>query len=92
MGPGIAQIMSLAGLQVCLYDISSEALERAKLSLHTGLVSFEEQNIVDAAQVDLLYQRVTYTTDLTTALRDTDIVFEAVSENPNVKGDFQLLI
>ena len=85
MGPGIAQIMSLAGLQVCLYDISSEALERAKLSLHTGLVSFEEQNIVDAAQVDLLYQRVTYTTDLTTALRDTDIVFEAVSENPNVK-------
>ena len=85
MGPGIAQIMSLAGLQVCLYDISSEALERAKLSLHTGLVSFEEQNIVDAAQVDLLYQRVTYTTDLTTALRDTDIVFEAVSENPKIK-------
>lgn len=59
MGPGIAQIMSLAGLQVCLYDISSEALERAKRSLHTGLASFAEQNIVDAAQVDLLYQRVT---------------------------------
>lgn len=85
MGPGIAQILAFAGLRVCLYDISAEALERAKSRLYTGLVSYAEQKIIKESQIDLLYERVTYTTDLTAALQDTDLVFEAVSENPKIK-------
>lgn len=85
MGPGIAQIMALAGRQVCLYDISAEALEKAKTALHTGLVTFAEQKVIDDSQVEPLYRRISYTTDLAAALDGTDIVLEAVSERPDIK-------
>jgi 3-hydroxyacyl-CoA dehydrogenase len=37
MGPGIAQIFTMAGCEVCLYDISVEALEKAVTVLRTSV-------------------------------------------------------
>ncbi len=86
MGPGIAQIMALSGREVCLYDISAEALEKAKVTLHTGLATFARQGVIAEAEIEALYARIIYTTDLKCALAGADIVLEAVSENPKIKG------
>ena len=42
MGPGIAQIMTLAGARVTMYDISAEALEKAKETLHRNYETYVE--------------------------------------------------
>lgn len=85
MGPGIAQVMALSGHLVCIYDISEQALERASATLLIGLETFAQRGIITSNQVKTIYGQVTYTTDLTAALDGTDLVLEAVSENPNVK-------
>ena len=85
MGPGIAQIMTLAGARVTLYDIAPEALERAKEVLHQDYLTFVEENMLTADRVEPLYAMVDYTTDLAQAVADTDLVFEVVAERENIK-------
>ena len=58
MGPGIAQIMTMAGAEVCLYDIAPEALERAKISLHRNYMTFVEEGMLEEHQVEPLFSMV----------------------------------
>ncbi len=85
MGPGIAQIMTLTGADVCIYDIVPDALEKAKVSLHVNYETFVEENMLKPEQVEPLYAKVTYTTNLEEAVQGTDLVFEVVAERENIK-------
>lgn len=85
MGPGIAQIMTLAGARVTMYDISAEALEKAKETLHRNYETYVEEGMLQAEQAERLYKMVEYTTDLREAVRGTDLVFEAVAERETIK-------
>lgn len=85
MGPGIAQIMTMAGAQVCLYDIALEALERAKTSLRRNYRTFVEEGMLEEDQVESLFSAVSYTTDLAEAVRGAWLVVEAVAEREEIK-------
>ncbi|MBR1781833.1 MAG: 3-hydroxyacyl-CoA dehydrogenase family protein [Oscillospiraceae bacterium] len=85
MGPGIAQIMTLTGADVALYDIVPEALEKAKTALHDNYLTFVKEGLLKQDQVEPLFAKVSYTTDLAQAVQDTDLVFEVVAERENIK-------
>lgn len=85
MGPGIAQIMTLAGARVTMYDISADALERAKGTLRRNYETYVEEGMLQAERVAELYGMVDYTDDLSEAVRGTDLVFEAVAEREDIK-------
>ena len=85
MGPGIAQIMTLTGARVTMYDIVPEALEKAKTTLHQNYLTFVEEQLLTEDKVEPLYSMVDYTTDLAEAVKDADLVFEVVAERENIK-------
>lgn len=85
MGPGIAQIMTLTGARVTMYDIAPEALEKAKSTLHQNYLTFVEEDLLTEDKVEPLYAMVDYTTDLAKAVEGTDLVFEVVAEREDVK-------
>lgn len=85
MGPGIAQIMTLAGARVTMYDIAAPALEKAKGTLRRNCETYVEEGMLRAERVEELYNMVDYTTELSEAVRDADLVFEAVAERENIK-------
>lgn len=85
MGPGIAQILTMAEAEVCLYDIDEAALKKAKDLLATSLRTFAKENIIEEENIDRLYQEIDYTTDLPTALNGVDMVVEAVAEKAEIK-------
>lgn len=85
MGPGIAQIMALAGAGATMYDISPEALEKAKSTLRRNCETYVEEGMLQAERVEGLCGMVEYTTDLTVAVQGADLVFEAVAERENIK-------
>ena len=85
MGPGIAQIMTLTGAKVTIYDIVPEALDKAKVSLHNNYVTFAEEGMIKDSEIEPMFAMVDYTTDLAAAVKDADLIFEVVAERENIK-------
>ncbi len=82
MGPGMGAVLARAGIETALYDVSEEALERAK-----GGVTMAEGVLerLDAAQEDGGSLR--FETDLAAALEGADFVLEAVPEKIELKHE-----
>ena len=85
MGPGIAQRYAMSGRSVNLYDISEQALEKAKVMLRTNLDTFVEEELLTAEEADGVFARVSFTADLEAALKDVQYVQETVAEKPQIK-------
>lgn len=85
MGPGIAQRYAMSGRSVNLYDISEQALEKAKIMLRTNLDTFVEEELLTAEEADGVFARVGFTADLEAALKDVQYVQETVAEKPAIK-------
>ncbi len=86
MGPGIAQIMAGAGAGVRLYDISADALTRAKTLLRGGVEAAVKRGTLGEDGAEALLARVEYTASLEHALDGADMVMEAIVENRDVKA------
>ena len=80
MGPGIAATLSYAGVQVRVYDISAEALERAEKSCAMATVVLESIGGPRTAG-----GTVAFVADIAQALDGTGFVIEAVPEIPDLK-------
>ncbi len=80
MGPGIGAVLERAGLKTFLFDIDSAALERARagVDLASGVL-----DRLDAPQVP--GGSIHFSTGLEEAVREVDLVIEAVSENLDLK-------
>lgn len=85
MGPGIAEILTIAGCEVCLYDIVPAALEKAKDALHKNLEVFVEEKLLKEEQVEPLFHKVTYSSELKGAMDGVDLVVEAIVEKKEIK-------
>ena len=85
MGPGIAQIMAMAGAEVVMYDIAAEALDRAKITYRNNLDTFADEGLIAQDRIQGLFGKVSYEADLEKALAGTDMVVEAVVEKKPVK-------
>ena len=90
MGSGISQVCAQAGLDVLLYDIDEEALERAVKNMAWSLNKFFEKGKIteDGATV---MKRVRTVSDFSEA-GEADLLIEAVFENLELKREvFQKL-
>jgi 3-hydroxyacyl-CoA dehydrogenase / enoyl-CoA hydratase / 3-hydroxybutyryl-CoA epimerase len=86
MGAGIAQVSAAAGLQVALIDRDQEAADKGKAGLHKALSDRVMKGRMKGAERDELLARITPGADYT-ALKDCDLVIEAVFEDRKVKSD-----
>ncbi|HMN79725.1 MAG TPA: 3-hydroxyacyl-CoA dehydrogenase NAD-binding domain-containing protein [Burkholderiaceae bacterium] len=86
MGAGLAHVVSRAGLQVVLVDVSQEAAERGKEYGAKLLDAQVARGRLAADERDRMLARVTTTTDYA-KLAGCELVIEAVFEDRQVKAD-----
>ena len=82
MGPGMGAVLARCGIEASLYDVSPEALERAKGGAELAAAVLER---LDAAQEDGGSLR--FESDLAAALDGADFVVEAVPEKLELKHE-----
>jgi len=79
MGPGIAQVFLMGGHRVVMNDIKMEALAEGTKALRNSLNLFVEKGIADL-DVEALMGNFQTMTSLEEAVKDADLVIEAVPE------------
>ena len=86
MGSGIVQKIAQEGIPVVMIDTSEEFVQRGLSTIGNLLNEAVERKIFTSNQVEEILSRITATTDLE-AVRDADLVIEAVFEDKGVKAD-----
>ncbi len=86
MGAGIAQVTAAAGLQVALIDRDQETADKGKAGLQKALSDRVMKGRMKGAERDELLARIMPSADYA-ALKDCDLVIEAVFEDRKVKSD-----
>ena len=87
MGSGIAQAFAQAGLQVWMRDVKPEFVQKGRDRIEGPLRKRVEQGKQAAAEVDAIMARLHGTTDVAEAVKDADLVIEAVFEDAKVKKE-----
>jgi 5-formyl-3-hydroxy-2-methylpyridine 4-carboxylate dehydrogenase len=82
MGPGMAATLARGGLSVQAYDISTDAIERAKGEIKSA---FEVLDRMASPAADIRGE-ITFYSDLAQAVSHTDLVIEAIPENAELKA------
>ncbi|MFN8111421.1 MAG: 3-hydroxyacyl-CoA dehydrogenase NAD-binding domain-containing protein [Thermoleophilia bacterium] len=82
MGPGMGATLARIGITVTMYDVSADALERAK-----GMVTMAEGILERLEAPSAPGGSVTYHTDLASALEGCDLVLEAIPERLELKHE-----
>ena len=85
MGHGIAQIFAARGHPVCLVDMNAEVLASAKDRIQANLTQLAEHGLADRKAIPENLARITLMPDHATACREADVVFEAVTEDLELK-------
>jgi 3-hydroxybutyryl-CoA dehydrogenase len=85
MGSGIAQVSAVAGYEVVLQDIFSEALERAKATITKSLGKMVAKGKLEESAMTAALANITFSTELRDACENADLVVEAVFENLDLK-------
>jgi 3-hydroxyacyl-CoA dehydrogenase / enoyl-CoA hydratase / 3-hydroxybutyryl-CoA epimerase len=86
MGAGIAYVSALAGLDVVLVDRDPETAEKGKAHSQAQMNKQVERGRASTADRDALLARIEPTADFV-ALRDCDLVIEAVFEDRKIKEE-----
>ena len=85
MGRGIAYSSALAGFQVHLQDINSDALNKAKEYIEKELKKSVERGFLQPGEDVARANRISYTTSIEAAAVEADLVIEAVLERMDIK-------
>ena len=85
MGNGIAHVMALAGYDVLLNDISSEALEAAMSRIETNMGRQAGRGLISEDDMAAGLGRIKPTQDLP-ELGQSDLVIESATENEDIKN------
>ncbi|WP_336769963.1 3-hydroxyacyl-CoA dehydrogenase [Bacillus bombysepticus] len=88
LGSQIAFQTAFKGFNVFVYDINDESLERAKGHFERLIGRYQTDLHVTEEQLRSAYERVTFSSDLATAVADADLVIEAIPEVVQIKTDF----
>ena len=88
LGYQIAFQTAFHGFNVTVYDIKDATLEKAKLKFNTMSEAFKRDLNATQEQLDKTFKNLSYTSDLAEAVKDADLLIEAVPENPKIKVDF----
>ncbi|MFZ4860837.1 3-hydroxyacyl-CoA dehydrogenase [Sphingobacterium sp. Mn56C] len=88
LGYQIAFQTAFHGFNVIVYDINDEVLEKAKQKFDTLSAAFTTDLKATPEQLADTEKRLHYSSDLADAVKDADLLIEAVPENPAIKNDF----
>ena len=87
LGTQIGALSARSGYTVSMQDVSEEAFGVSKKSVNEYIEEWIEKEDINPEQVEEIKQRISYTVDLVEAVRDADIVIEAVVERLDVKRE-----
>ncbi len=85
LGTQIGALSARSGYTVSMHDISEDPFNISKKSVKEYLQEWIETGIIKPEQTKEITQRISYTTDLAAAVREAEIVIEAVVERLDVK-------
>ncbi len=85
MGSGIAQVAAASGYPTVVREVALAPLDKGKAGIVKSLEKFVEKGKLSAADRDATAGRLSFVTDLA-ALRDSDIIIEAVTEDLELKN------
>ena len=85
MGAGIAQVTAQAGFKVVLRDIEDRFVEKGMATITQNLDRAVAKGKMEKAAAAEILGRVTGMTDLAAAVRDADLVIEAIIEVMDLK-------
>ena len=85
MGHGIALQFALGGHEVALNDVSEELLQTAMQNIASVLDTLQDVGLVDGAQAASVPERIRPVVSLELAVKDADLVIEAVFEDLDLK-------
>src|SRR5207248_1067842 len=86
MGNGIAQVAARAGHKVILRDVKDEFLQRGMAAIDKSLQRDVDKERLKEEEKRAIVNRIQSATEMS-ALKDCDLVVEAVTEDVNVKTD-----
>ena len=88
MGHGIAEAALIVGYTVYLQDINQKMVDRGVTRIHESLQKLVEKNKVPAQQHELIKSELLHAcVDLSEAVKDADLVIEAIPEIMELKKD-----
>jgi 3-hydroxybutyryl-CoA dehydrogenase len=85
MGSGIAESIARSGIPVVLYEPEQRPLAASRDRIDASLDRAVAGGKLDGADAEALRGRISWTTDLR-ALDGSDVVVEAIVEDPTIKG------
>ena len=88
LGYQIAVQAAFHGFKVVVYDINDEVLNKAKTKFANIAKRHQDDLGETSEQAKQAEQNLRYTSDLTAALKDADLLIEAVPEDVAIKKDF----
>lgn len=88
LGSQIAFQTAYKGFSVTVYDINEEALDKAKDRILKLKPLYEKDLGASAKELDDAYARMEFNSNLEEAVRDADLVIEAIPEVLEIKKDF----
>ncbi len=84
MGAGIAQVAAAAGCTVKLFDLKTEALEKAKADLQKIMSRLVEKGKINSEEKIRIEGNIKYVNTLK-ELKDSNLTIEAIVENLDIK-------
>jgi enoyl-CoA hydratase/3-hydroxyacyl-CoA dehydrogenase len=85
MGHGIAQVAAMAGYNVALRDIEQSFIDKAMDKIKWSLSKLVDKKKLTQIDANKIFARITPTIELQQALKDADLLIEAVPEDMNLK-------
>jgi enoyl-CoA hydratase/3-hydroxyacyl-CoA dehydrogenase len=85
MGHGIAELFAVNGYEVTLMDKFPEAIEKARARVGASLEKLVERGKLSKEQAAETLSRLTFSGEIPQAVRDADLVVEAVPESAELK-------
>lgn len=85
MGHGIAEVFAVNGYSVNLEDISKEMLDKAIKEVRDSLEKLSKKGSLGQSSVDDVLARIKTFTEIEPAVKDVDLVIEAVPEIEDLK-------
>ena len=88
LGYQIAFQAAFHGFNVSVYDINDEVLEKAKSKFQLMCKAFRKDLRATQEQLDKAFDNLSYTSDLAEAIKDAELMIEAIPEIPEIKIEF----
>lgn len=85
MGNGIAHAFAQSGYNVCLIDVSQNALDKALLTIEKNLDRQLSKERITEAEKSQTLDNIQCFTEMTSAVKGLDLVVEAATENIDIK-------